>query len=296
MKISSVGYVVRDGFRNVWRNKIMSVASISTVAISLFLLGVVWLFISNVNHMVTTVESELEINAYIDKAYTREQGLEIYAQIRDNLPGVSEVSFVTKEDALIILNGRFGPGANLTETVGDYNPLPDLIRVKAAYPDMVPSLAQKLENTSGIDTVRYGQGTVEQLLKTASWVRRAGLIGLIGISVAAVFLISTSIRLTVYSRREEITIMRLVGATNWYIRWPFLVEGVFIGLFGSAMACGILYYGYMQLARYLTENLHFIPLLYDSEVLFGMGGNILAYGGLLGLVGSFLSVFRYLRV
>ena len=295
MKVSGVGFVVRDGFRNVWRNKIMSVASISTVAISLFLLGVVWLFISNVNFMVTTVESELEINAYINKAWTREQAMELRQSI-SQLPGVATVSFVTKEEALILLNGRFGPEANLTETVGEYNPLPDLIKVKASYPDMVPGLAQKLENTNGIDTVRYGQGTVERLLQTADWVRRAGILGLLGISIAAVFLISTSIRLTVYSRREEIMIMRLVGATNWYIRWPFLVEGIFIGLFGSVLACGVLYYGYIQLAGYLTEYLYFIPLLTDRDTLLTMGYNILAYGGGLGLIGSFLSVFRYLRV
>ncbi len=295
MKVSSVGYVVRDGFRNVWRNKVMSVASISTVAISLFLLGVVWLFISNVNHMVTKVESELEINAYIDKTYTRDQGEELMQQI-SRLPGIALVSYVTKEEALLILNGRFGPEANLAETVGEYNPLPDLIKIKASRPELVPDLAKKLENTIGIETVRYGQGTVERLLQTADWVERAGFVGLIGISVAAIFLISTSIRLTVYSRREEITIMRLVGATNWYIRWPFLVEGIFIGLFGSFMACAILYFGYMQLAKYLTVNLTFIPLLTDREVLLTMGGNILAYGSGLGLIGSFLSVFRYLRV
>ncbi|MPN59945.1 Cell division protein FtsX [bioreactor metagenome] len=171
-----------------------------------------------------------------------------------------------------------------------------MIRVKASRPELVPDLAKKLENTIGIETVRYGQGTVEKLLQTADWVERAGVIGLIGISVAAVFLISTSIRLTVYSRREEITIMRLVGATNWYIRWPFLVEGIFIGLFGSLLACAILYFGYLQLAKYLTLNLTFIPLLTDQQVLLTMGGNILAYGSGLGLIGSFLSVFRYLRV
>ena len=295
MRISSVGYVVRDGFRNVWRNKVMSVASISTVAISLFLLGVVWLFISNVNHLVTTVESELEINAYIDKAYTRDQGAELMEQVA-RLPGVALVTFVTKEEALNIMNGRFGADADLEDTVGDSNPLPDLIKVKASDPDLVPGLAQKLENTPGIDTVRYGQGTVERLLMTAAWVRSAGLLGLIGISIAAVFLISTSIRLTVHSREEEITIMRLMGATNWYIRWPFLVEGVFIGIFGSLAACGILYYGYTLLALYLTENLNFIPMLTDNEILLSMGSNILIFGGCLGLVGSFLSVFRHLRV
>ena len=90
--------------------------------------------------------------------------------------------------------------------------------------------------------------------------------------------------------------MRLVGATNWYIRWPFLVEGVCIGLLGSFLACGILYFGYRELIRYLTTNLNFLPLLVDWDVLLTMGLDIVAYGGSLGLIGSFLSVFRYLRV
>ena len=295
MRISSIGYVIRDGFRNIWRNKVMSAASISTVAISLFLLGVVWLFISNVNFMVEAVESELEINAYVDSSYTRDQAAELWEQV-SRLPGVAYASFVTKEDALIILNGRFGAEANLTDTVGEHNPLPDLIKVKANYPDLVPGIASRLENTPGIDSVRYGQGTVERLLSTADMVRRAGLFGLGGITIAAIFLISTSIRITVYSRREEITIMRLVGATNWYIRFPFLIEGIIIGVFGSMLACGVLYYGYMQLTGYLMENLFFVPLLIEREELIKMGLNVLAYGGGLGLIGSFLSVFRYLQV
>jgi len=279
----------------MWRNKIMSVASVSTVAISLFLLGAMWLFITNVNHLVETVESELEINVYIDRAYTRDQGVELMRAV-GQLPGVAMVSFQTKEEALVMIGTRFGPEANIVETVGDYNPLPDLLKIKVTYPEMLPGLASRLENTQGVDAVRYGQGTVERLLHTAEWVRRAGIAGLIGISLAAIFLISTSIRLTVHSRREEITIMRLVGATNWYIRWPFLVEGMCIGLIGSGLACGILYLGYSNLTTYVIENLHFLPLVADRDVLLRMGYNILAYGGGLGLVGSFLSVFRYLRV
>jgi len=295
VRLSSVGYVLRDGFRNLRRNRVMSVASISTVAISLFLLGAVWLFISNVNFIVTTVESNLEINAYIDREYTRDQGVELMRQIAA-LPGVALVSYVTREEALVSINSRFGPDADLPETVGDHNPLPDVIRVKATYPEMVPGLAARMEISPGVEAVRYGQGYVERLLETAAWVRRVGLVGLIGISVAAVFLISTSIRLTVHSRREEITIMRLVGATNWYIRWPFLIEGVFIGLFGALMACGVLYFGYLQLTQYIAVNLQFLPLVTDREHLFHIGYNIVAYGAILGLVGSFLSVFRYLRV
>ena len=287
MKISSIGYVVRDGFRNVRRNKIMSLASISTVAISLFLLGCVWLFITNVNNLVSTVESELEINAYIEETVSREDA----QALADNIgafPGVEKVTFIPREEGILLLEGRFGNDADLAGTVGDNNPLPDMIQV--------PALAQKLENTSGVETVRYGQGTVERLLQTADWVEQAGVIGLVGISIAAVFLISTSIRITVFSRRDEIDIMRLVGATNWYIRWPFLIEGVFIGLIGALLACVLLYFGYRGIVGYVSEHLAFVPLLTDNLALLGMARGILIFGASLGLLGSFLSVIRYLRV
>ncbi|MEA4891559.1 MAG: permease-like cell division protein FtsX [Peptococcaceae bacterium] len=295
MKISSIGYVVRDGFRNVRRNKIMSLASISTVAISLFLLGCVWLFITNVNNLVSTVESELEINAYIEETVSREDA----QALADNIgafPGVEKVTFIPREEGILLLEGRFGNDADLAGTVGDNNPLPDMIQVRASDPELVPALAQKLENTSGVETVRYGQGTVERLLQTADWVEQAGVIGLVGISIAAVFLISTSIRITVFSRRDEIDIMRLVGATNWYIRWPFLIEGVFIGLIGALLACVLLYFGYRGIVGYVSEHLAFVPLLTDNLALLGMARGILIFGASLGLLGSFLSVIRYLRV
>ena len=98
-----------------------------------------------------------------------------------------------------MLEGRFGNDADLAGTVGENNPLPDMIQVRASDPELVPTLAQKLENTAGVETVRYGQGTVERLLETANWVEQAGVVGLVGISIAAVFLISTSIRITVFS-------------------------------------------------------------------------------------------------
>ena len=295
MRISSIGYVVRDGFRNLRRNKIMSLASISTVAISLFLLGCVWLFITNVNNLVSTVESELEINAYIENTVSREDA----QTLADNIaafPGVEAVTFIPKEEGILMLEGRFGNDANLAGTVGENNPLPDMIQVRASDPELVPTLAQKLENTAGVETVRYGQGTVERLLETANWVEQAGVVGLVGISIAAVFLISTSIRITVFSRRDEIDIMRLVGATNGYIRWPFLIEGIFIGLIGALVACVLLFFGYQGIAAYIQDSLAFVPLVTDNLALLAMGRDILIFGGVLGFLGSFLSVIRYLRV
>lgn len=295
MRLSSLGYVTRDGFRNIWRNKIMSIASISTVAISLFLLGCVWLFVANVNNMVVNVESELEINAYVKQDFPREAA-EALAKEIGTYEGVSSVEFIPKEEGILLLESRFGTEADLAGTVGENNPLPDMIQMKALDPDMVPALADKVSALEGIETVRYGQGMVEKLLKTAAWVERAGLIGLICISVAAVFLISTSIRLTVFSRRDEITIMRLVGATNWYIRWPFLIEGLLVGFFGAFLAVAILFLGYNKLVESLMATMSFVPVMKDNSMLLVLGRNILLYGSGLGIVGSFLSVFRYLRV
>ncbi len=295
MRLSSLGYVARDGFRNIWRNKIMSIASISTVAISLFLLGCVWLFVANVNNMVFNVESELEINAYVEQDLPRETAQALASDI-GAYDGVASVEFIPKEEGILMLENRFGTEADLAGTVGENNPLPDMIQLKATNPDLVPVLAEKLTAMEGIDQVRYGQGMVEKLLKTADWLERAGFIGLICISIAAIFLISTSIRVTVFARRDEITIMRLVGATNWYIRWPFLIEGMLTGFFGALLAVAILVLGYNKLVISLMTNMSFIPIMTDQATLLLLGRNILLYGAGLGIVGSFLSVFRYLRV
>jgi len=296
MRLSSLGYVARDGFRNIWRNKIMSIASISTVAISLFLLGCVWLFVANVNNMVFNVESELEINAYVEQDLPRETAQALASDI-GAYDGVASVEFIPKEEGILMLENRFGTEADLAGTVGENNPLPDMIQLKATNPDLVPVLAEKLTAMEGH---RPGplrpKAWLEKLLKTADWLERAGFIGLICISIAAIFLISTSIRVTVFARRDEITIMRLVGATNWYIRWPFLIEGMLTGFFGALLAVAILVLGYNKLVISLMTNMSFIPIMTDQATLLLLGRNILLYGAGLGIVGSFLSVFRYLRV
>jgi cell division transport system permease protein len=245
--------------------------------------------------MVVNVESELEINAYVKQDLPREAA-EALAKEIGTYEGVSSVEFIPKEEGILLLESRFGTESDLSGTVGENNPLPDMIQMKALDPDMVPALADKVSALEGIETVRYGQGMVEKLLKTAAWVERAGLIGLICISVAAVFLISTSIRLTVFSRRDEITIMRLVGATNWYIRWPFLIEGLLVGFFGAFLAVAILFLGYNKLVESLMATMSFVPVMKDNAMLLVLGRNILLYGSGLGIIGSFLSVFRYLRV
>jgi len=296
MSASSIGYVFRDGFRNIRRNRVMSAASIATVTISLFLIGVVWLLILNVNNIITEVESGLEINAYLASDVTEEEGKTLTENIM-GMPGVSEVTYIPKAEALLILEGRFSTeSGKLSETIGDNNPLPDMIQIKATDPGYVIALAEKLSNTTGVEQVRYGEGTVEKLLTTANWIKRAGWIGLIAIAVAACFLIATSIRVTVFSRKDEIEIMRLVGATNGYIRWPFIVEGTVLGMIGAVFASVILLVGYRYLLNYVAESLPFVPLVSDFNSLVTVSGTIVAIGFVLGVIGSSISVIKYLRV
>ncbi|MHB8158233.1 MAG: permease-like cell division protein FtsX, partial [Desulfocucumaceae bacterium] len=220
MKLSSISYSVRDAFRSLWRNKFMTAASIATVAISLLILGSAWLLVINSNYLAEMMESELEINIYLKDEVPREEADALKSVIAA-IPGVAEAIFVPREEGLKTLEDRFGESTDLLQALGDKNPLPDVYRVKAADAASVPEIARLAAEMEKVETVRYGQGMVEKLLLLTKWLRTAGVVVIIAIALAAVFLIATTIRLTVFARRREIGIMKLVGATNWYIRWPF---------------------------------------------------------------------------
>lgn len=295
MNLSSIQYSLRDALRSFCRNKFMSIASMATVAISLLILGSAWLLVLNANYLANKMESELEVNAYLLKEVTREQALNMKTKL-EALDGVVEVIFVSKEDGLKALESRMDEDANLEEALAEFNPLPDRYRLKAENADLVPKIAKDVELIQGVDNVRYGQGMVEKLLSFTHWLRTAGLVVIFAIGLAAVFLIATTIRLTVFSRRREIGIMKLVGATNGYIRRPFFLEGMLIGLIGASIAVGCLHFFYSQLVKNIALTVNFLPVLTDSHVLMNIYKNLLLMGTFLGAVGSAISLHRFLKV
>jgi cell division transport system permease protein len=147
----------------------------------------------------------------------------------------------------------------------------------------------------GVSQVSYGQGVVDKLLELTYWIRLVGLaiVGLLGL--CAIFLIATTIRLTMYARRREIGIMKMVGATDWYVRWPFLLEGVILGTTGALLAIAILYFSYSTLTSKIMETLPFLPLMNSSLVLLQLFAGLLATGAGLGIVGSLISMHSYLQ-
>jgi len=144
--------------------------------------------------------------------------------------------------------------------------------------------------------VRYGQGLVEKLLSLTHWLRTAGLVIIAAIALAAIFLIATTIRLTVFARRREIGIMKLVGATNWYIRWPFFLEGMMIGFLGAAVAVAAIHIFYGKLTQNIALTISFLPVMKDTAVLYDIYKNLIIMGTALGALGSAISLRRFLKV
>jgi cell division transport system permease protein len=265
------------------------------VAISLAILGFAWMVVINADHIAGAMESELEINVYLRTDVDSNRAVELKRTF-ELMEEVQEAAFVSKDEGLQSLNERFGTEVDLSETLEGDNPLPDMFRVRVKQATDIPGLAERIQRLAGVETVRYGQGMVEQLLKATQWIRFVGSIVVIATAIAALFLIATTIRLTVFSRNKEISIMKLVGATNWYIRWPFLLEGMIIGLLGASLAVGGLHLFYVRTVRFLMESMNFIPIVTDTSAMFEVYRGLLAFGTGLGAIGSVFSMRRFLRI
>ena len=190
---------------------------------------------------------------------------------------------------------NFGEQGDILEGLEEKNPLPDTFRIKTQTVEQVVPLARELAAYPRVDQVRYGQGVVEKLLDLSRWVRTAGLVTMVLLAIAAVFLIATTIRLSVFARRKEIGIMKFLGATNWFVRFPFLLEGMFLGLAGALLAVVAVYYGYQSLVKNIQVSLPFMQLVTDHSLLVPMLEGLLVLGLALGALGSLISLRKFLN-
>ena len=304
MRFSTFSRHIREGTKSIIRNGWMSFASISSIAVSLFILGVFMLLTLNVNRFADQVESQAQIRVFLELDTPEEKIASIERQIK-LIPEVKSVVFVSKHDALDRLRETLGENADVLDGYeAENNPLPDGFDVDVFEPRQIGVAAEKIKALNDTDPdksimrVRYGEETVKQLFRITNGIRNIGLVIVLGLAVTAMFLISTSIRMTIYARRREIAIMKLVGATNGFIRWPFFVEGALTGLIGSLITAAGLLAGYAQVIRStrLDLGLMMFDLVPLEEALGPVGGVVVGLGTLIGIFGSILSVRKYLRV
>ncbi|MEN6348512.1 MAG: permease-like cell division protein FtsX [Syntrophomonas sp.] len=287
-------YFFREAWKYLSRNRILSFATISTVAICILILGIAVLLTVNASNFMNRLESDVEMVAFLEAGLTRSQITDIEEQIA-NITGVNTVKYVSKEQALKDLEKSFGSKEyDLGTTVGN-NPLPNSYEVKATDPHKVPQIAAKVKKIHGVYKVNYGQGVVERLFTITKWVRTISVAFIILLALGAIFLIATTIRLAIFARRKEIYLMKLVGATDWFIRWPFFIEGVFLGSVGALISVLLLGTGYTSLLGKMA-TIYFLPLVSAPNILGYIYICLLITGAILGVVGTYISLNRFLNV
>lgn len=288
-------------FRNGW----MSFASVSSIVISLMILGIFLLLSLNINELANQVESSVQIQVYLQPNTTEEQRNTLRDQI-GKMTEVSKVEIITKKQGLEMFRENLGADGKdlLSEYNDETNPLPDTLVVDVKDPESIADVAKNIEKLKGpaadplISKVKYGEGTVEKMFKVTRTIRNGGFIIVAGLAITSMFLISNTIKITIFARRREIGIMKLVGATNSFIRGPFFVEGAIIGLLGSGVTIGLLFFGYNKLVT-MTQvelGLMMIKLVPLQDIWQYAGGVILGLGLMIGIWGSTVSIRKFLKV
>ena len=295
MKLRTTEYFVQEVFHSLRRNNWMSFASIGTVAVSLFVLGVFLLLVLNMNRMASTLESQVQISVYLADGL-RETDREDIAKDIEALQGIESITYIDKDEAKARLEERLGDQKYLLDALGDKNPLPDSFEVVVKSPDLVETAATAIARMDGVEEAKYGQDVIEHLFAITRLIRVFGLVLMLLLAGATLFIISNTIRLTVFARRKEIAIMKYVGATDWFIRWPFLLEGMVLGFVGGIIAAVALRSFYAAMAAKITDTLTFFPLLPQYPFMNYVTVAILLSGMAIGALGSALSLKRFLKV
>lgn len=295
MKIRTWEYFIRETFVSLRRNNWMSFASVSTVALSLLILGLFLIIVLNLNNMASSLESQVQISVYLEDGLEDERIESIGAELKA-MQGVEEVAYISKAEAMQRFKKRLGDQQSLLDALGDSNPLPNAYEVRLKQPELVKSAAETIGKFEGVESAKFGQDVVEQLFQLTKMIRIFGSIIILFLALATVFIISNTIRLTVFARRKEIGIMKYVGATDWFIRWPFLMEGMALGFLGAVVALVILRSSYGAFTRQIYETLTFLPLIPEYPFLTNISVLLIFVGTGIGALGSTISLKRFMKV
>ncbi|AFK86249.1 MULTISPECIES: permease-like cell division protein FtsX [Thermoanaerobacterium] len=295
MKLNTAAYYIREGLTNVRRNRAMTVASITSVTAALLILGLFLIIILNVDSMANQVESQLELKAFINDNYDATKVAKVGEEIKA-ISGVKSITFESKKDALNNFKKQLGDKSYLVNGLENDNPMPQSFIVKVTDANMMKQVSEEIKKIDGVTQVSYGQDVVDKLLGIIKIIRIVGLFVILILFIISVVIISNTIKLGVFARRREINIMKYIGATDWFIRWPFLVEGIVLGLVGSVLAIAILGFIYGYASDLVNNKLIIFTLLPAGVVIKQSLVYFLAMGSLIGAIGSGISIKRFLNV
>lgn len=291
LKVRTFWYFTKEAATGLIRNGLMSFTAVFTITLSLIILGSFYIVMTNVNHFAEMAKGVLEIRVYLED----EADAVALQNKMLGLDGVKGVKFVSKAEGAKWLGKTLGI-SELKNYMAEDNPLPDMINIKLKDDVQLKTLAKQLEALPGVAEIEYGRDFVESMLLIIQIIWVIGLSLLIIVGIVVLYIIVNTIRLTVFARRKEIEIMKLVGATDWFIRWPFMMEGLMLGLSGALLAVIFISKGYHILFRYVKQLAPFIPLLGEQLINGGLFWIISLVGLGFGTMGSVMSIKKFLKV
>ncbi len=289
---------IRDAFKSVFRNFSLSLASISCITITLIIVAVSIIASLNVENFAKEIESDLTIVVFLDSDTTKDEVKDLIKEIK-NTTNVESVTFQGKEEVKDQMSRESDTFKSvMSEWSKEDNPLKDTFKIKVKDATEISHTAKTIKKMDKVSLVRYGEGMVDKLVKAFTSIEKVAYGVVIALIVVTVFLIINTIKLTIFSRKREISIMRLVGASNFSIKTPFIIEGMFLGLIGSIIPVLLTTFGYLAFYKHFDGYLFtkLIELIKPEPFIYTTSGIIVVIGIIVGMIGSASAVRKYLKV
>lgn len=288
--MTNPAYFLREVLTNIRRSPLMSVASVTTVLVLTLILGLFIAVMANLERLANSLLDEVQVVAYL----TDDANKVAVGQQFERIPEVTEAHFVSKETALHKLVERMQGRIEVEDLTR--NPLPDSFELAVQDANDLEKVASRARRVAGVESVKYGEEVARRMLNFNALCRSVGAVILALLFLSTVLIVSNTIRLTVFARRKEIEIMQMVGAAEWFIRWPFILEGVLQGLIGSVVAAALVGSSYATVVPRLAETVVFLPVIPADQLLPQLIPSLILLGAFVGALGSLVSVNKFLKV
>ncbi len=292
MQLSGLGYLVKEGFRNVWTNRIMSIASICVLVSCLVLTGSAVLFSMNVQNLVDTVSDNNETVVYLKDDVSKIEAVYIGKEI-EKVKNVTKADYYPKDEAFKDYKEKLSD--EVFAYLKDDNPLPDAYKVTMGDLSKYDGTVEKILAVKGVDSVRNRRDIAKRLTEVNNLVQTLSIAIMIALTIISLFIISNTIRATMYNRRFEISIMKSVGATDTFVRVPFVVEGMAIGLIASIISSVMIIFLYDGIINICSNVIPFTPIPITSVILY-FALIFIGAGIVIGALSGFISIRKYLKL
>lgn len=289
---------IRDAFKSVFRNFSLSIASISCITITLIVVSIAIILTYNVNNFAGLVKKDVTIVTFLDVDITKDEIKNVESEIK-KIQGVESYTFESKmKISADMMESSDAFKDIMSKYTEDDSPIQDTYLVKVEKLEEIGNIAKKIEKIENVESVKYGEGMVEQLVSVFEVVKNISIAIVVALILVTAFLISNTIKITIFSRKREIEIMRLVGASNLNIKIPFIFEGLFLGILGSIIPIAITTYGYIALYNHFGGQLFsaFIKLVKPEPFVYLISLVLVVIGILVGMYGSWRAVKKHLKI